>query len=267
MQKGRFAVKDVQNEQDTRNIAIDKVGVSGISWPVTVMDRQNGTQETVAEVALSVSLPHHYRGTHMSRFVELLSAQEKNISLENMKNLLTLLKEKLNAEEAQANFSFPYFITKSAPVSGAKGRVRYDVTFDATLSGDIFDVVITLVAPVQTLCPCSKEISAFGAHNQRAHAKISVRMSGLLWLEELAGMADSCASAPVYSLLKREDEKFVTERAYETPRFVEDFVREMAILLQSDSRVTWFNVSVTSHESIHNHDAFASIERRKSSAR
>lgn len=260
-------MKDVQNEQDTRNVSIDKVGVSGVSWPVTVMDRQNGTQETVAEVALSVSLPHHYRGTHMSRFVELLSAQEKNISLANMKNLLMLLKEKLNAEEAQANFSFPYFITKAAPVSGAKGRVRYDVVFDATLSGEIFDVVITLIAPVQTLCPCSKEISDFGAHNQRAHAKISVRMNGLLWLEELAEMVDSCASAPVYSLLKREDEKFVTERAYETPRFVEDFVREMAILLQDDSRVTWFNVSVTSHESIHNHDAFASIERRKSSVR
>lgn len=256
-------MKDVQNERDTRNVTIDKVGVSGISWPVTVMDRDQGSQETVAEVSMSVLLPHHYRGTHMSRFVELLSAQEKNISLGNMKNLLALLKEKLNAEKAQAKFSFPYFITKAAPVSQAMGRVRYDASVDATLSGDMFDVVVTLVAPIQTLCPCSKEISDCGAHNQRAHAKISVRMNGLLWLEELAEMADSCASAPVYSLLKREDEKFVTEKAYNTPRFVEDFVREMSLKLQQDARVTWFNVSVVSHESIHNHDAFAAIERDK----
>lgn len=256
-------MKDVQSERDTRNLAIDRVGVSGVSWPVTVMDMEAGHQETVADVSLSVCLPHDFRGTHMSRFVELLSSQENNISIENMRNLLALLQEKLNAEEAHAVFSFPYFITKAAPVSGAKGRVRYDVTFDATLSGDDFDIVTTLVASVQTLCPCSKEISEFGAHNQRAHAKISVRMNGLLWLEQLAEMADSCASAPVYSLLKREDEKYVTEHAYANPRFVEDFVREMALLLQKDSRVTWFNVSVTSEESIHNHQAFAQIERCK----
>lgn len=255
-------MKDVQSERDTRNVAIDKVGVSGISWPVTVMDRHSGKQETIADVSLSVCLPHDYRGTHMSRFVELLSAQEKNITLENMKNLLTMLKDRLNAREAHAVFKFPYFITKEAPATRAAGRVRYDAIFDAALDGDSFDIVTTLIAPVQTLCPCSKEISDLGAHNQRAHAKISVRMEGLLWLEELAQMADECASSPVYSLLKREDEKYVTEHAYANPRFVEDFVREMALRLEADSRVKWYGVEITSHESIHNHDAFASIERQ-----
>ena len=256
-------MRDVQSERDARNIAIDKVGVSGISWPVTVMDRENGTQETVAEVSLSVMLPRDYRGTHMSRFIELLAAQEKNITLHNMRALLAALKEKLSADEAHAVFEFPYFITKTAPVSGSKGRVRYDAIVETSLRGDNFDIATTLIAPIQTLCPCSKEISEYGAHNQRAHAKISVRMEGLLWLEELAEMADECASAPVYSLLKREDEKFVTEHAYTTPRFVEDFVRETALRLQADSRVKWFRVEVTSHESIHNHDAFAAIERTK----
>lgn len=254
-------MKDVQSERDARNIAIDKVGVSGISWPITVLDRNQGKQETVAEVELSVLLPHDYRGTHMSRFIEVLAAHEKNISPANMHALLVALKEKLNADEAHAVFEFPYFITKAAPVSGAEGRVRYDAIVETSLKGDDFDMVTTLIAPIQTLCPCSKEISQFGAHNQRAHASISVRMEGLLWLEEFAEMADFCASAPVYSLLKREDEKYVTEHAYSTPRFVEDFVREMALKLQSDVRVTWFKVSVTSHESIHNHDAFAMIER------
>ena len=255
-------MKDVQSEVDARNIAIDKVGVSGISWPIAVLDRAQGKQETVAEVELSVLLPHNYRGTHMSRFIELLAAQEKNISLANMQTLLAALREKLNANEAHGVFKFPYFITKAAPVSKSEGRVRYDAMIETSLKGDEFDIVTTLIAPIQTLCPCSKEISQFGAHNQRAHASISVRMEGLLWLEELAEMADLCASAPVYSLLKREDEKYVTEHAYATPRFVEDFVREMALKLEADTRVKWFKVAVTSHESIHNHDAFAMIEKR-----
>ena len=256
-------MRDVQSEADNRNLAIDRVGISGLSWPITVPDRETGVQETVADVSLSVSLPRDYRGTHMSRFVEVLSAQEKKVTFHNMEGLLVNLKERLNASDAHAIFDFPYFVTKSAPVSGARGRVRCDVRFDAAAAGDDFDLVTTIVVPVQTLCPCSKEISEFGAHNQRAHASISVRLSAFVWIEEFIAIADRCASAPIYSLLKREDEKYVTELAYSNPRFVEDAVRELALAMESDSRVRWFRVSVTSHESIHNHDAFAAIERDK----
>lgn len=256
-------MRDVQSEADDRNLAIDRVGIRNISWPISVPDRENGVQETVAEVSLSVSLPHDYRGTHMSRFIEVLSAQEKKVTFHNMEGLLANLKNRLHAEDAHAVFEFPYFITKTAPVSGARGRVRCDVRFDAAMLGGDFDLVTTVTAPVQTLCPCSKEISEFGAHNQRAHASISVRLASFVWLEEFIETADKCASAPVYSLLKREDEKYVTERAYMNPRFVEDAVRDLALAMQADERVRWFRVSVTSHESIHNHDAFAVIEKDK----
>ena len=256
-------MRDVQNETDNRNMAIDRVGIRDISWPISVPDRTNGTQETVAQVSLSVSLPQDYRGTHMSRFVEVLGAQEKRVTFHNMEGLLATLKERLKARYAHAVFDYPYFITKAAPVSGAKGRLRCDVRFDAALRGDDFDLVTTVTSPIQTLCPCSKEISQFGAHNQRAHAVMEVRLAGFVWLEEFVQMADDCASAPIYSLLKREDEKYVTERAYENPRFVEDSVRELALAMQADERVVWYRVSVTSHESIHNHDAFAVIERDK----
>jgi len=256
-------MKDVQSEKDLRNIPIDRVGISSISWPIQVLDRAYGTQDTVANVSLSVFLPRDYRGTHMSRFIEVLSTQEKQVTFHNMENLLSSLREHLQAEEAHAEFEFPYFITKSAPVSEAKGRLRYDVRFIASMKGGSFDLITELTAPIQTLCPCSKEISAFGAHNQRAHAKIAVRMNTFMWIEELAEIADECASAPVYSLLKREDEKAVTEKAYSNPHFVEDSVRDLVLAMQNDKRITWYQVSVTSHESIHNHDAFASVERNK----
>ena len=256
-------MRDVQSERDQRNVPIDKVGISSISWPIQVLDRSSGTQDTIANVSLSVCLPRDYRGTHMSRFVEVLSAQEKQVTFHNMGGLLKMLRERLDADEAHATFDFPYFITKAAPVSGARGRVRYDVNFSATLRGEAFDLVTELTAPIQTLCPCSKEISDFGAHNQRAHARIAARMSSMVWIEELAEIADSCASAPIYSLLKREDEKYVTEHAYENPHFVEDSVRDLALAMEKEPRVTWYRVSVTSHESIHNHDAFACVERGK----
>ena len=256
-------MKDVQSEQDTRNVPIDRVGISGISWPIQVLDRESGFQDTVAEVSLSVALPKDYRGTHMSRFIEVLAAQERRVTLANMEGLLSMLCERQKADESHAEFKFPYFITKAAPVSALKGRLRYDVRFDSSLIRGKFDVVTELTAPIQTLCPCSKEISDFGAHNQRAHAVIAVRMNAMVWVEELAEIADMCASAPIYSILKREDEKAVTERAYTNPRFVEDCVRELALELDKEDRIDWFRVSVTSHESIHNHDAFASVERSK----
>ena len=261
---GCLDLRDVQSERDKRNVTIDKVGISGLSWPIQVLDRSSGTQETVANVSLSVLLPRDYRGTHMSRFIEVLGDQENQVTFHNMENLLKMLQKRLDADEAHADFEFPYFITKKAPVSGALGRMRYDVRFMSELKGRKFDLITELTAPIQTLCPCSKEISDSGAHNQRAHARMAVRMKTFVWLEELAEIADSCASAPVYSILKREDEKAVTEKAYANPRFVEDSVRELAIAMENDRRITWYSVSVTSHESIHNHDAFASVERSKS---
>lgn len=256
-------MKDVQSEPDLRNLPIDKVGISSVCWPIQVLDRINGTQDTVANVSLSVMLPRDYRGTHMSRFIEVLAEQEKQVTFHNMENMVNMLCKKLQADEAHAELEFPYFISKAAPVSGAKGRVRYDARFFATIVRGRFDLVTELIAPIQTLCPCSKEIAEYGAHNQRAHASIAARMNTLVWLEELADIADQCASAPIYSLLKREDEKAVTERAYENPRFVEDTVRDLALAMEKEKRVTWYRVSVTSHESIHNHDAFACIEKSK----
>lgn len=256
-------MKDVQSERDLRNLPIDKVGISSVCWPIQVLDRINGTQDTVANVSLSVMLPRDYRGTHMSRFIEVLAEQEKQVTFHNMENMVNMLCKKLQADEAHAELEFPYFISKAAPVSGAKGRVRYDARFFATIVRGRFDLVTELIAPIQTLCPCSKEIAEYGAHNQRAHASIAARMNTLVWLEELADIADQCASAPIYSLLKREDEKAVTERAYENPRFVEDTVRDLALAMEKEKRVTWYRVSVTSHESIHNHDAFACIEKSK----
>lgn len=256
-------MKDVQSERDLRNLPIDKVGISSVCWPIQVLDRINGTQDTVANVSLSVMLPRDYRGTHMSRFIEVLAEQEKQVTFHNMENMVNMLCKKLQADEAHVELEFPYFISKAAPVSGAKGRVRYDARFFATIVRGRFDLVTELIAPIQTLCPCSKEIAEYGAHNQRAHASIAARMNTLVWLEELADIADQCASAPIYSLLKREDEKAVTERAYENPRFVEDTVRDLALAMEKEKRVTWYRVSVTSHESIHNHDAFACIEKSK----
>lgn len=256
-------MRDVQSERDLRNLPIDRVGVSDVSWPIQVLDRANGTQDTVASVSLSVMLPRDYRGTHMSRFIEVLGEQEKQVTFHNMENLVGALCERLRAEDAHADFRFPYFITKSAPVSGARGRVRCDVRFSASLIKGEFDLITELITPIQTLCPCSKEISEFGAHNQRAHASIAARMNAFVWIEEISEMADRCASAPIYSILKREDEKAVTELAYDNPRFVEDTVRELALEMEKDARIKWYRVSVTSHESIHNHDAFACIEKQK----
>ncbi|MBQ9882776.1 MAG: GTP cyclohydrolase I FolE2 [Synergistes sp.] len=259
-------MRDIQSETDYRNLGIDRVGIRDISWPISVPDRSEGTQETIANVSLSVSLPHDYRGTHMSRFVEVLSSQEKRVTFHNMEGLAETLRSRLSARDAHAVFDFPYFITKSAPVSGAKGRVRCDVRFDASLSERGFDLITTVTSPVQTLCPCSKEISEFGAHNQRAHAVMEVRLSRFVWLEEFVRMADECASAPIYSLLKREDEKYITEHAYMNPKFVEDTVRDLALKMNADERVLWYRVSVSSHESIHNHDAFAEITGDKRNA-
>ena len=255
-------MRDVQSERDGRRISIDRVGVSNVSYPVVVLDQKENIQHTVASVSMSVSLPHEYRGTHMSRFIEVLHEFQGRLTISSMEHIAEHLRKVLDAECAEIVFSFPYFIARNAPVTGMSSFTRYDVSFLAT-KGDRFDLVTVVTVPVQTLCPCSREISEAGAHNQRASVEISVRMKGLVWIEELVEIAEKNASAPVYTLLKREDEKFVTEQAYNNPRFVEDVLRDVAVDLEAEDRVVWYRIRVASNESIHNHDAFASLERDK----
>lgn len=252
-------LKDVQSERDMRNIPLKHAGIKNLRWPITLRDRERGEQHTVAQVSLSVDLPNDMRGTHMSRFVEVLQ-KLGTLSLDSLESVLDSLKEHLQAQKAFLELRFPYFITKTAPVSGMKSLMDLDCVYQAA-KDDTFSLRVCVKVPIQTLCPCSKEISNFGAHNQRAYAELEVVTSEFVWIEELAQLADAGASAPVYGLLKRPDEKFVTESAYQNPRFVEDAVREIALQLEQDKRIIWYKVTVESMESIHNHSAFACVEK------
>jgi len=255
-------VKDIQNHRDHRNIDIDQVGVKGIRYPITVLDKDMGEQQTVAEINMYVSLPRYYKGTHMSRFVEILNEHSRRISLQNFTGILQDMKGRLNAESAHMEITFPYFVSKAAPVTRSQGLMEYKCTFKGSLS-EKSDVVIMIYVPISTLCPCSKEISRFGAHNQRGEVRLQVRFKKFVWIEDLIKLVEESASSDVYSVLKREDEKFVTEKAYENPMFVEDIVREIAVKLNKDSNITWFAVESENFESIHNHNAYACIEKHK----
>ncbi len=257
-------MKDVQNHQDTRNIDIDQVGVKGIRYPITVLDKDMGEQQTVAEINMYVNLPRYYKGTHMSRFVEILNEHSRRISLQNFSEILEEMKTRLNAESAHMEISFPYFINKAAPVTGTEGLMEYRCTFKGSLNTGS-DLAILIQVPISTLCPCSKEISDCGAHNQRGEVRLQVRFKKFVWIEDLIRLVEESASSDVFSVLKREDEKFVTEQAYNNPMFVEDVVREIALRLNEDSNITWFAVESENFESIHNHNAYAYIERDKAS--
>ena len=252
-------LKDVQGEKDIRNIPLRKVGIKNLRWPVIVRNMGEGVQHTVADVSMAVDLPHDMRGTHMSRFVECL----KGLGAVNpaaLEQILDELKGKLQAERAMLDLQFPYFIKKKAPVSGAEALLDIQCNYRAE-KGQTFELYICVEVPIQTLCPCSKEISKYGAHNQRAIAKIEICSTELVWLEELIDIAEASGSTPIYPLLKRPDEKEVTEHAYENPRFVEDAVREIAVRLRDDKRIKWYRATVESMESIHNHNAFACVEK------
>jgi GTP cyclohydrolase I len=257
---------DIQNDHDDRNTAIDRVGVCGLRYPIIVLDRQNDRQPTTASISMSVSLPHYFKGTHMSRFVEILNAHRGEITMRTVPSVLSELKSRLEAESAHVTITFPYFVERVAPVSGARGLMDYECTFDGESNGASADFVLTVRVPVSTVCPCSKQISEYGAHNQRGFLTISIRtrhtavgLPDLVWIEELIDVGERSASAPVYALLKREDERHVTMLAYDNPVFVEDMVRSAACLLRADKRIVWFRVHALNHESIHNHDAFAEI--------
>ncbi|UFS72466.1 GTP cyclohydrolase FolE2 [Geomonas sp. RF6] len=255
-------LSDVQLSRDTRNIAIGKVGVKDISYPIVVMDKNKGFQSTVARINMYVDLPHHFKGTHMSRFVEILNSYREKIALDKMEEMLGQMKEKLGASNAHVEIEFPYFIEKTAPVSGAKSLMEYNCTFIASFA-ETFDFILAVKVPVTSLCPCSRELSVYGAHNQRSVMTVQVRYNEFIWIEDLVQVMEECGSSPVYSLLKREDEKYVTERAYENPRFVEDMVREATQRLLGMDNVTWFSVEAENFESIHKHSAYAAIERDK----
>ena len=258
----RPSMPDMQKKRDTRRIPIDKVGVKDISYPIVVMDKNRSFQQTVARVNMYVDLPHHFKGTHMSRFIEILDSCREKIALDKMETILQRMKEKLGASSAHLEIEFPYFIEKSAPVSGARGLMEYTCTFNASL-GSEFDFILGVKVPVTSLCPCSKELARYGAHNQRSVMTVRVRYRDFIWIEDLIEIIEKCGSSPVYSMLKREDEKFVTEKAYENPRFVEDMVREAAVKLTAMDNITWFSLEAENYESIHKHSAYASVERDK----
>jgi len=255
------AMPDLQKSPDTRNIAIDKVGVKDIRYPIVVLDKSKVRQHTVARINMYVDLPHHFKGTHMSRFIEILNQYHGEISIESLDTILQEMKERLEASRAHVELDFPYFIEKEAPVSRSRGLMEYQCHMCGTL-GESADFVLGVTVPVTSLCPCSKEISERGAHNQRSAIHVQIRYNGHIWLEDLIEWVESCASAPVYSLLKREDEKAVTEQAYDHPMFVEDLVRGVTEKLSAVKEIVWLRVECENFESIHNHSAYALVERQ-----
>jgi GTP cyclohydrolase IB len=252
---------DTQSLADHRQIAIDRVGITNLRYPLQIRDRGQVLQSTVATCALTVDLPHHFKGTHMSRFVQVLNAHGPVLHVENIQEILRELVAKLHSEKAQVEFVFPYFIEKHAPVTGAPGLMDYEVKFNATYAHGVVDLVVTVGVLVTTLCPCSKAISLHGAHNQRGKVTFAVRFERPIWIEDLIELVESCASSELYSVLKRPDEKAVTERAYENPVFVEDLVRNVAARANLEPNITWYRVEAENYESIHSHNAYASIEK------
>jgi len=258
---------DTQNQPDYRKIPIDKVGIKGLKYPVKVLDKTTGVQSTVAQISMYVDLPHQCKGTHMSRFVEILHLFRTKVSLESISNILEDMKKILGAQSSHIEITFPYFIEKQSPKTGSKGLMDYTCSINGSSNGKKHtDIVLTITVPITSVCPCSKEISEDGAHNQRAHnqrgeVKVSTRFEKFIWIEDIVQIVENSASCDIFSVLKRADEKFVTEKAYNNPKFVEDIARDVSKALMEDDNITWFSVSAENFESIHNHSAYAYIEK------
>ena len=253
------SIADVQSSKDTRRLAIDQVGIKSIRHPVKVSERSGGVQHTIANFNMYVRLPHHFKGTHMSRFVEILNAHEREISVDTFKRMLDEMMDKLEAQSGHIEMNFPYFVNKSAPVSRVESLMDYDVTFIGDIDQGKQRFTMKVLVPVTSLCPCSKKISAYGAHNQRSHITITAHTNDFVWIEDIIRVAEDQASSELYGLLKRPDEKHVTERAYDNPKFVEDMVRDVAAALNEDPRIDDYVVESENFESIHNHSAYAMI--------
>ena len=251
---------DIQNQPDDRNIPIDKVGIKNLKYPITVLDKGQGLQKTVALINMYVNLPADYKGTHMSRFVEMLHLLRPEVSLKNITIILEQMKKHLDAASAHIEVEFPYFIEKRAPVSGLQGLMDYTCKFigSSNSKGEV-DLILEVDVPITSVCPCSKEISDMGAHNQRGNVNLSARFKKFIWLEDMINIVEESASCDVFSILKRVDEKYVTEKGYANPKFVEDIARDVAVKLNMDDNITWFSVSAENFESIHNHSAYAQI--------
>ncbi len=257
---------DIQNQPDYRKIPIDKVGIKGLKYPVKVLDKKSGLQSTVAQISMYVDLPHQCKGTHMSRFVKILHLFRTQVSFESLTNILKDMKKILNAESSHIEITFPYFIEKKSPETGSKGLMDYTCAiFGSSDKDNNTDIVLKVAVPVTSVCPCSKEISKYGAHNQRGEVLVSTRFKKFIWIEDMVDLVESRASCDIFSVLKREDEKYVTEKAYENPKFVEDIARDVAKALMDDNNITWFSVSAENFESIHNHSAYAYIEKNTGS--
>ena len=256
-------IEDVQGRADTRQIPINKVGIKDIQHPIKVKDRARGEQHTVANFNMYVNLPHNFKGTHMSRFVEILHRHEREISVDSFGQMLQEMTEHLDATAGHIEMSFPYFVMKKAPVSAVESLMNYQASIFGEHRDGRTSVWLKVVVPTTSLCPCSKKISDYGAHNQRSHITLTAKIIDHMWLEELIDLAEKEASCEVYGILKRVDEKFVTERAYDNPKFVEDTVRDVAVALNKDKRVRAYTVESENFESIHNHSAYAMIEHDK----
>ncbi|MFC1712772.1 GTP cyclohydrolase FolE2 [Candidatus Poribacteria bacterium] len=258
-------MNDVQKETAEHEIDLDKVGVKNVKYPIVVLDRENKYQDTVASINMYVDLPRHFRGTHMSRFIEILDRHRGRMTLDNIDPILTEMKEKLDARSAHLEIAFPYFIEKTAPVSGQKSIMAYDCKLVASQGdGDHDELIVEVNVPVMSLCPCSKEISDRGAHNQRSIVTVRVKTEAFVWIEDIIELVEGAASSDVYALLKREDEKYITEKAYDNPRFAEDMVRQIAVELENMPEIIWFSVETENYESIHNHNAYAAVSRQVS---
>ncbi len=259
---------DIQSTGDRRNIAINKVGVKAVRYPITLRTPGTGSgagcQTTVATINMYVALPPEVKGTHMSRFLEVLNEHHESLSSDTLSDVCRSMKERLKADEVHLELSFPYFIDKKAPVTGQPGKLDIDVSFEMASNGTD-DFILGIKVPATSLCPCSKEISAYGAHNQRCEMTVRVRLAEgqHLWIEELFSMIEQCASTQVFSVLKRPDEKWVTEQAYDNPKFVEDIVRDLAVVLNAEDRIVWYECFSENFESIHNHNAYAFVCRDK----
>lgn len=255
-------MNDVQKEIAEHEIDLDKVGVKGVKYPIVVLDKRNKTQNTVAVINMYVDLPRHFRGTHMSRFIEILNRHSGRMMLHNIGPILSEMKEKLDASSAHLEIAFPYFIEKTAPISGLKSIMAYNCKFIAS-QNDCNELIVEVNVPVMSLCPCSKEISNRGAHNQRSIVTVKVKTDELVWIEDIVRIIENSASSEVYALLKREDEKYITEKAYDNPKFAEDMVRQIAVDLENTPHIVWFSVETENYESIHNHNAYAAVTSHK----
>lgn len=257
------SIPDTQNIEDMRHIAINRVGIKDIKHPIIVSDRSGGEQHTVANFNMYVNLPHNFKGTHMSRFVEILNQHESEITVKSFKKMIVEMTGKLNSEEGYIEMNFPYFINKSAPISGVESLMDYQVSFIGELKNKKSAVLVKIVIPVTTLCPCSKSISDYGAHNQRSHITVCVRTKKFVWIEDIIDIVEKTASCELYALLKRPDEKYVTEKAYDNPKFVEDIVRDIALEFNKNKKIVSYVIESENFESIHNHSAYAMVEHNK----